>query len=117
MAKFGSVTTDEAGLRLLYDETCRLCAGSAKAAEAMTGNRVVAVPLEDGPSAGDVVLEMPSGRVVGVRAWLAVMRLGPWWARALSAVLGVPPLLWLAAVGYRLVARTRHLLFGRCTSG
>lgn len=103
-------------LRLLYDESCVLCSVSALAAEAMTGNRIVATPLADGASANNVALVTPSGRVVGVRAWLAVMRLGPWWARVLAFAVRVPPLLWLATAAYRLVARNRHRLFRRPVS-
>lgn len=111
---------------VIFDGDCGFCTVSADWGRRHlgTGDRVAVQPsqrtdlaaLGTSPARArqELLFVDADGRVSGgaqaVAQWLRHAR--PWWARAASVALRLPPVRPLAAVGYRLVAAHRHRLPG-----
>ena len=110
---------------LIYDGDCGFCTSSAAWIRARWRRDCVAVSWQElGESRlaalGLTVVDVESAAwfadgnqlLRGERAVAAALKLaGPGW-RALGSVMDTVPIRWLAAIGYRLVARYRHMLPG-----
>lgn len=108
---------------LVYDGDCGFCTRSVRALEQLrlAQPRIVAYQHADLPALGltpqqcehEVQWVSADGRADGGAQAVARLLLAsglPW--SAAGAVLRVPPLRWLAALAYRLVADNRHRLPG-----
>jgi len=113
-------------LRVYYDDQCELCRSSRRWVEAReaggTVEFVALVPADAGsgtprrPATANLVVELEGAPpLVGYEGWLAVLGRLPGWRR-LAPALSLPPLLWIGAVLYRLVARHRHRLWRRAAN-
>jgi predicted DCC family thiol-disulfide oxidoreductase YuxK len=107
--------------KLYYDGGCNLCHGSKTRAEAWAeraGQALEAVPLqspealEKGYAGAEMVLEAER-TYFAADAWLALLRIAPWYLRWVAWLGVVPGFRQLLQVGYRIVARYRHRWFGR----
>ena len=108
---------------LVFDGDCGFCTTSVNFAERRIRPdcTVVAWQFADLPALGvteerarhEVLWVTPNGRVYGGAAAVArlLLRAGGGWA-PLGALLTLPPVSWLAGVGYRLIARNRHRMPG-----
>jgi len=110
---------------LIYDGDCGFCTSSASWIRARWRRPCAAVAWQElgGQGLADVGLTVDDvtsaawfvhGRTKlrGARAVAAALKLaGPGW-RAVGAIIDIPPLRWLAAIGYAVVARYRYLLPG-----
>ncbi|RMI34482.1 thiol-disulfide oxidoreductase DCC family protein [Streptomyces triticirhizae] len=108
---------------LVFDGDCGFCTTSVNVAERWIRPdcTVVAWQFADLAALGateerarhEVLWVTPAGRVHGGAAAVArlLMRAGGVWA-PLGALLTLPPVSWLARLGYRLVAANRHRLPG-----
>lgn len=109
---------------LIYDGDCAFCTRSAEWVEARLPLGYPVVAWQTLPSLEDVGLTRDD--VEGAAWWLdvtgtpqrghraiafALLAIGAWWALA-GRLLLVPPISWLAAVVYALVARYRHRMPG-----
>jgi predicted DCC family thiol-disulfide oxidoreductase YuxK len=106
---------------LVYDGDCGFCTSSVRLVERIPADAdVVAFQLADLDALGTTaeraereVLWVENGVVYGgarAVARLLIRAGGPW--RALGAIVGVPPLSWLAGGVYALISANRHRLPG-----
>ena len=116
--------TKKPAIEVWTDGDCRFCQGSRCWVEQRDVNS--RLKFRDFRSADDEALptrreelesamwvRRPDGSAVGgFPAWLEVMAQLPRW-RLVTRVLRLPPLSWLGALVYRLVARYRFLIAGR----
>jgi predicted DCC family thiol-disulfide oxidoreductase YuxK len=114
-------TSSSGGIQVFYDGACELCASTREwAKERDVAGRLQFVNFRD---AGVGALPVPRARLEremwvrrgdgtlcsGFAGTCAVLAELPGW-RFPAAVLGAPPLRWLGAIVYRLVARHRARL-------
>ena len=108
---------------LYYDGGCNLCHASKLKVEHWAERRgipFVAVPIQtmpDPPTADPnaMILDVEGLRYEGSDAWLKLMEIAPPGLRWLRFFGRTAPTRALARLGYAVVARPRHRLFGRRT--
>ena len=105
---------------ILWDGACGLCFESVLWLKKRDNNQFIASPFQLAPkppmtpelalACEDAVhIIRPSGEILkaGRAVLFALTSLG--YTKS-TAILGLPPFIWLVEIGYRLVARYRHLL-------
>lgn len=112
--------------QLVYDSTCELCTRSARwiSRDAAGLDTVPSAALDERQLESLGLLREQTLRSLwwiatdgtvrdGHEAIAAALATGSGWRRRTGRVLGTPPLAWLAAPLYRLVARNRHRISAR----
>ncbi len=115
---------------LLYDGTCRFCIAQAKRLERLgRGHVAIASAYADGVRArfpmvpqegvlGEMKLVEPDGRVLGGAAAIArTIEHGRGALGVLAKVYWFPPVRLVADAIYKVIARNRYRLRGRCEDG
>lgn len=111
---------------LIFDGDCGFCTSAARWAargwsgpeeavawQALGEGRLRQLGLDDGQAARKVWwVEAPGPPVGGHRAIGRALRAARGWRHVAGTVVLTPPVSWLAAAGYHLVARNRHRLPG-----
>lgn len=112
-------------VRIYYDGVCNLCTNSSGIVEQWLGPECVTrLPLQTEEArskgyGGDLVAEFERGGKTRVfsaeRAWLELLRYGPPEVSWLGRARRFPPVRWVVAGVYRVVAYNRLRWFGRRT--
>jgi predicted DCC family thiol-disulfide oxidoreductase YuxK len=123
------ITTSEAPSPrgwVFYDGECRFCVRGATRWGGIFARRgfhwlplqtpgtTARLGMEEAALREEMKLLRADGRISGgVDAWAILFR-SAWWLWPIGALLALPGVRWLGAVGYRWVARNRYCLGGRC---
>ncbi len=109
-----------------YDAECVLCVRGVKRWNNLFARRGFCwIPLQTPGTAErlrvdesslreEMKLLLASGQVLGgIDAWAVLFR-SIWWLWPLGALLRIPGVRWLGAIGYRWIARNRYCIARRC---